>query len=94
MISAELVGKMKPCAVFISVSRLETVNTDALFEKALANKSFYVCLDIDVDPAVALKIPPQPNVLVTPHIAGGTIETRKRMFIEIADQLSLMIRER
>ena len=28
------------------------------------------------------------NVLLTPHIAGGTVETRKRMFLEIASQVA------
>ena len=32
-------------------------------------------------------MPDQPNVLVTPHIAGGTVETRKRMFLELAEQI-------
>lgn len=87
LISSELVTKMKPTAVFVSVSRLNTVDAGALFEKARENKGFYVCLDLDVDHDVAMQMPDQPNVLVTPHIAGGTVETRKRMFGEIADKI-------
>lgn len=88
LISEELVSEMKPTAVFISVSRLETVDAEALFEKARENKSFYVCLDLDVNPQVVKQIPDQPNVLVTPHIAGGTVETRKRMFAELAQAVA------
>ncbi len=91
LISSELVAEMKSNAVFISVSRLDTVNVAALFEKARTNRGFYVCLDLDIDPAVKKQMPEQPNVLVTPHIAGGTVETRKRMFAEIANELASML---
>ena len=88
LISEELVSEMKPTAVFISVSRLDTIDARALFEKARENPGFYVCLDLDVNPQVVKQIPDQPNVLVTPHIAGGTVETRKRMFAEIAQAIA------
>ncbi len=88
LISEELVSEMKPTAVFISVSRLDTIDAEALFEKARENPGFYVCLDLDVNPQVVKQIPDQPNVLVTPHIAGGTVETRKRMFAEIAQAVA------
>lgn len=88
LISPELVAAMKPDAVFISVSRLDTIDAKALFEKARENRGFYVCLDLDLDPKIIKLIPEQPNVLVTPHIAGGTVETRKRMFRELAEQIA------
>lgn len=88
LISPDLVTAMKPTAVFISVSRLDTIDTEALFEKAESNPGFYVCLDLDVDETVVRRIPKMSNVLVTPHIAGGTVETRKRMFRELAEQIT------
>ncbi len=88
LISAELVRSMKPNAVFISVSRLATIDAKALFEKARQDPGFYVCLDLDLDPELIRQIPDQPNVLVTPHIAGGTVETRKRMFAELAEAIA------
>lgn len=88
LISGELVSKMKDSAVFISVSRLQTVDYLALFNKAIANKNFYVCLDIDLNDEVVQVCPVSSNVLVTPHIAGGTVETRRRMFMEVASQVA------
>ena len=79
---------LKDSAIFISVSRLETIDADALFEKARKNKGFYLCLDLDINDDIVKKIPAQPNVIVTPHIAGGTVETRKRMFRELAEQIA------
>lgn len=91
LISSDLISAMKPNAVFISVSRLDTINAEALFEKARNNKGFYVCLDLDLDDKLIRLIPDQPNVQVTPHIAGGTVETRMRMFTEIASGLVSII---
>ena len=78
---------MKKKSVFISVSRIETIDYKVLFHKALDNNSFYVCLDIDIQDIIVNKMPHSPNVIVTPHIAGGTVDTRKRMFKELAEQI-------
>lgn len=80
---------MKDTAIFISVSRLDTVNVNALFDKAVECPGFYVCLDLDVSEKVIQRMPNVSNVIVTPHIAGGTVETRKRMFREIAKSIVL-----
>lgn len=88
LISADLVKRMKENAVFISVSRQQTIDLNALLQKAKACPDFYLCLDLDVTPEIAAKLPDRPNVLVTPHIAGGTVETRKRMFLELAEAIA------
>lgn len=90
IISAGLVEKMKPEAVFVTISRLDTVDMQALLKKATENRTFYLCADIDPDPEVAALAAADhaPNILITPHIAGGTVETRKRMFLEVAEALA------
>ncbi len=93
IISSELVAKMKDTATFVSVSRLDTMDIDALFEKARKKQGFYVCLDLDVNEAVVQAIPDVLNIMVTPHIAGGTVETRKRMFQEVAEQIAAIVRK-
>lgn len=87
IISRECVNAMKKDAIFISVSRLDTIDTKVLFAKAESNLGFYVCLDIDLNQEIVSSIPDIPNAIVTPHIAGGTVETRKRMFSELTDKL-------
>ena len=89
IISSLLVEKMKPTAIFISVSRLETIDIESLIQKARKYPSFYLCVDIDINKDVVNRIQDCPNMLITPHIAGGTIETRKRMFREVADRIAL-----
>ena len=76
--------------IFISVSRKDSVDWQALFTKAKQNPNFYVCLDLDVNEEIVSNLPDLPNVLVTPHIAGGTVETRKRMFRELAEQINCL----
>jgi phosphoglycerate dehydrogenase-like enzyme len=93
LISEDLIRKMKDTATFISVSRLDIIDVNALFDKAKRHSGFYVCLDLDVNQDVVKKMPVLPNVMVTPHIAGGTIETRKRMFREVAEQVAAMLRK-
>ena len=88
LISSELISKMKSSAVFISVSRLDTINVDDLLQRAVNERGFFVCLDLDINGDIVEKIPDVPNVLITPHIAGGTVETRKRMFREVAESVS------
>lgn len=88
LLSESLIDLMKETAIMISVSRQRTVDVEALLKKAEAVPSFYVCLDLDVDAALAARVPRRDNVLVTPHIAGGTVETRKRMFLELADLIA------
>ena len=85
IISESRVDMMKDDAIFISISRKETVDIQALFEKAKEHAGFYVCLDLDVDQKIVQSIPNVHNVMVTPHIAGGTANTRKRMFRELAE---------
>lgn len=87
IISRNEVQKIKNKAIFISVSRKDTIDYLALFDRAKKNSDFYVCLDLDVSSEIVNAVPNIPNVLVTPHIAGGTVETRKRMFIELAEQI-------
>ena len=91
LISLELIKLMKSNAIFISVSRLETVDFSALIQKANSNPGFYVCLDIDVNDNAVQSLSDQSNILITPHIAGGTVETRKRMFIELSKHISKII---
>lgn len=91
MISRELIDKMKENCIFISVSRKETMDINALFDKAKASSAFYVCLDIDLTDEIVSSVPDKSNVIVTPHIAGGTVETRKRMFKELSEGIVELI---
>lgn len=87
LVSPELIKKMRNDAIFISVSRLSLIDTSALQKKAEENPSFYVCLDVDVDINLVNHMSKLDNVYITPHIAGGTEESRIRMFRMTADRI-------
>lgn len=86
LISAKLVAGMKDDGIFISVSRASVVDIPALIAKSEANFNFYTILDMDVDSAFVGKNNGR-NIIITPHIAGGTIATRQRMFVELTERL-------
>ena len=88
VVSAELVARMKPEAVFVSISRAETMDVEALIRKAVENRSFYTCLDLDPDDRIRELSAGLENVVVTPHIAGGTRENRIRMFQEASQRIA------
>ena len=87
LISADVVAAMKDTAVFVSIARERVLDLNALFEKAENNPNFYVILDLDVLPDCVSRSNRR-NIIITPHIAGGTIESRKRMFLEAAKQVA------
>lgn len=87
LISRDLIYSMKENVIFISVSRLPIVDWEALMERAEQNPHFYVCMDIDIEEKISKRLKHHHNIMITPHIAGGTVETRKRMFLEVANQI-------
>lgn len=86
LINSGIIDRMKDDSIFICVSRLSVIDEMALLKKASCNPNFYMILDIDVMPELIQKNNGR-NVIFTPHIAGGTIETRKRMFTELTNYL-------
>lgn len=92
LISAEFLGEMKPESMLISVSRFDVLDFDAVIKKLHTCPSFCVALDIDMELGVVEQIQDIRNIIVTPHIAGGTVEARKRMFRELAEGICAYMR--
>lgn len=86
LINEEIISLMKKDATFICISREEVVDTLSLIEKANNYPSFTVALDFDLIPEYVEKCN-RTNIFITPHIAGGTIEARIRMFVETAENI-------
>lgn len=86
LINASLIAKMKKTCIFISIARAQVLDVPALIERAEKEPNFYVVLDLDVISECVGKNNGR-NIVLTPHIAGGTIETRKRMFSEVTERL-------
>ncbi len=80
LINAERLATMKPNVLIVNTSRGEIVDQRALYEALAAGRIGGAGLDVTepepidpADPILAL-----PNVIVTPHTAGGTFDTWAR----------------
>lgn len=86
-ISAEKISLLKKNAIFVSTSRVDVLDYKALIQRAKHESKFMVGLDVDIDQIHGLWYEEMYNVVVTPHIAGGTTESRKRMFLDLAQHI-------
>lgn len=94
IISEKIIETMKNDAIYISVSRDSVTDNKALFAKAKREPNFYVVLDLDLCSDYTSEVNGR-NIIITPHIAGGTIATRKRMFEEISNSIiQYVVKER
>lgn len=93
LISKNRVALIKDNATFVSTSRLEITDNKALIEKAQRVSTFSVGMDVDAAVVKDLWDPSINNVIVTPHIAGGTIESRIRLFAECCENVIKIIND-
>ena len=93
LIDARRIALMKDNAVLISTSRPEVIDNAALFQRASMCPSFSVGLDYDAKSVLGMWTADMLNVIVTPHIAGGTIESRIRLFEECTSNAIQMVDE-
>lgn len=87
LISSERVAMLKDNAVFVTTSRIDVTDKEALFAKAHQCKEFGLGMDVDASDVMRLWSPDMDNVIVTPHIGGGTIESRIRLFDECTENV-------
>ena len=79
-IGAHELGRMKPTAILINASRGPVVDEKALVEALRAHRIRGAALDVFEDePQLAPGLVDLPNVVIVPHIASATEETRLQM---------------
>jgi phosphoglycerate dehydrogenase-like enzyme len=93
LIGAAEFGRMKSSAYLINAARGPVVDEQALVAALEAQQIAGAALDVyEEEP----KIPPQliamPNVLLAPHIASATVETRTRMAVMAAENVVAVLR--
>ncbi len=93
IISRDKVKLLKEDSIFINTARAEITDINALIDFADKNPSFSLGLDIDTNNYVDILAKQRDNVIVTPHIAGVTVESGKRSFIECADNIIKKLKE-
>lgn len=89
LIGAPQLALMKNTAVLVNTSRGGIIDEAALYDALKAGRLFAAGLDVwEVEPppkdAPLLSLP---NVVGTPHAAGGTFETQERSSLQVAMQV-------
>lgn len=78
LFSDEIINKMKDGAMLVNTSRGNIVDQNALIMALQSGKLSGAILDVFADePNVPDSLKQMKNVLLTPHIAGGTIKARE-----------------
>lgn len=78
----------KPNAVLINCSRGGTVNEKALMKFLNKNKLSYAGIDVfENEPHFEQNFRKLSNVILTPHLAGKTIESKERMAVTAAKKI-------
>jgi phosphoglycerate dehydrogenase-like enzyme len=89
LIDARRLGLMKPSACLINVARGALVDETALHDALLSGRIAGAGLDVfgREPPDPALPVYQLPNVVVTPHISGGTDGTARRRAAAAAENV-------
>jgi phosphoglycerate dehydrogenase-like enzyme len=93
IIGADAFAAMRPGAVFVNTARGELVDQGALLD-ALDGDLFAAALDVtDPEPLPAEHpLLQRDDVIVTPHVATGTVEAKERMFRTALRQVLQVVR--
>jgi len=94
MVSRTLIGRMRPTAILVNVSRGAVIETPALVEALRAQKIGGAALDVfDVQPLPANDaLFDCPNLLLTPHTAGITATSGRAMAVGSAEEMLRILR--
>ncbi|MBF6024382.1 D-glycerate dehydrogenase [Lysobacter niastensis] len=88
LIGAAALAKMKPSATLINIARGGIVDEDALADALQGGRLAAAGLDVfEGEPAVNPRLLALRNVVLTPHIASGSLATRRAMVSLAVDNL-------
>jgi phosphoglycerate dehydrogenase-like enzyme len=90
MITRNMLGMLMDDAVLVNTARGELIDEGALIEEALSGR-IRVALDVFEAAAgdVGKRLGGAPNAILTPHIAGKSVEARRRQGDVVVEDLAL-----
>lgn len=93
LVDADFLESMRPDAYLINSSRGGLVNEDALADALDAGKLSGASLDVRIDePPRGHRLNQHSRVLLSPHVAGVTEESQRRVVEILAEEISLVLR--
>ena len=88
LIDANALARMKPTATLVNIARGGIVDEDALATALAGGKLAAAGLDVfEGEPAINPRLLDLRNVVLTPHIASGSLATRRAMVALAVDNL-------
>lgn len=89
IVGAQVIEALGPDGMLINISRASNIDEAALLDALEAGRLGSAALDVfEGEPALNPRFLALPNVLVQPHHASGTVETRKAMGQLVRDNLT------
>ncbi len=93
LLSRERLALMKPGAVLVNTARGEVVDDDALADALADGRLAAAGLDVFRDePRVPTRFLALPNLVLTPHLGSGSVETRAAMSRLVMEDVLLVAR--
>jgi len=88
IINKRNISKLRKNAIIINTSRGGVVEEAALIASLKGNKLRYACVDVfENEPGFNKKLIKYKNLIITPHLAGKTAESKLRMGTEAAHKV-------
>lgn len=88
LIDAEALAAMRPTAVLVNTCRGPVVDEDALAWALESGQIAGAAIDVFAEePPASSPLLDAPNVLLTPHFAGLTVESNRRMAVHAASEV-------
>ena len=94
ILGALKIDLMKESAVFLNTSRAELVDIPYLVSRIEKKQKFFVGMDIDIDKYQDLLSTERNNLIITPHIAGISLDAIIRMDTELAHSIAAVVKGR
>jgi phosphoglycerate dehydrogenase-like enzyme len=95
LVGADLLARCKPGAVLVSVGRGEVVDEQALAEALESGHLAGAALDVRAaEPPAAGPLESMPNVVLTPHVAGITVQSQARIAQILCDDIEAVLDDR